>query len=108
MRASLPCVLGLTLWCTQPVTAADTADSPTNNRDSQSRRIGMSVRRQHLISIYSQKAASQLDWNELEWAAMLSSAAYAGCTGKTHDVVIMHQIADRATATQVRLEAPTT
>jgi len=34
---------------------------------------------------------------------MLLSAAYAGCTGKTHDVTITHQISDRATTTQVSL-----
>lgn len=53
-------------------------------------------------------SASSSEFNELEWAAMLSSAAYAGCIGKTHDVEIVHQIADKATATQVRLEALTT
>ncbi|QDS72443.1 hypothetical protein FKW77_009338 [Venturia effusa] len=76
IRQVLPCVLGLTSMCTQS-TSTETRESPRSNR-----------------------IASQPEWNELEWAAMLSSAAYAGCTGRTHDVTIMHQIVDRATATQ--------
>ncbi|TLD18259.1 putative transporter [Venturia nashicola] len=81
IRAGLPSVLGLASFLLQPTIAENFADSPTNDRASK-------------------RTASKSDWNELEWASMLSSAAYAGCTGKTHDVNITHQIADRATATQ--------
>lgn len=104
IRASLPCMLGLTSWCSQPVTAATGAESPVNNRDIG--RIVMFSRSRNTTTTYLSGPASTSDWNELQWAAMLSSAAYAGCTGRTHDVNITHQIANKATATQVYFQAP--
>ncbi|RDI80429.1 putative transporter [Venturia inaequalis] len=80
-RAGLPFVLGLTSCLLHTTTAENSADPPKNSRTPG-------------------RIASVVDWNELEWAAMLSSAAYAGCIGRTHDVEITHQISDRATATQ--------